>query len=114
MKPCAITLATSSGSNTFMSCVSSIAKTMPVNGDRMVPPRIAPMLTSGQKPAPSFGRNMASTPAERAAHHQQRSQHASRCSRAQRHRPDDGFHDQNPEDQCCAATSPCNSAPMVS
>jgi len=28
----------------------------------MVPPRIAPMLTRGQKPAPSCGRNAPSTP----------------------------------------------------
>ena len=62
VKKCAITEATSSGRITFISCVSSNANTMPVNGDRMVPPRIAPMLISGQKPRPSLGRNMASRP----------------------------------------------------
>ena len=35
---------------------------MPVSGDRIVPPRIAPMLTSGQKPAPRHGSTCASTP----------------------------------------------------
>jgi len=40
----------------FTSCVSSTANTTPVKGDRMVPPRIAPMLMSGQKPVPSGGR----------------------------------------------------------
>jgi hypothetical protein len=35
---------------------------VPVNGDRIVPPRMAPMLTSGRKPAPRFGRNALSTP----------------------------------------------------
>src|SRR6059058_3325872 len=35
---------------------------MLVKGDRIVPPRMAPMLTSGQKPAPSWGRNIASSP----------------------------------------------------
>ena len=44
------------------SCVSSNAKTTPVNGERMVPPRIAPMLTSGQNPAPSTGKTIASRP----------------------------------------------------
>src|SRR2546430_13013980 len=33
-----------------------------VKGDRIVPPRMAPMLISGQKPAPSLGRNIASSP----------------------------------------------------
>src|SRR5258705_8058469 len=33
--------ATSSGSSMFRSCVSSIANTMPVSGERMVPPRMA-------------------------------------------------------------------------
>ena len=59
---CASIAATSNGSSTLMSCVSSRANRMAVNGARIVPPRIAPMLTSGQKPAPSCGRNPASTP----------------------------------------------------
>ena len=35
---------------------------MLVNGARIVPPSVAPMLMSAQKPAPSFGRNIASSP----------------------------------------------------
>ena len=35
---------------------------MPVNGERIVPPRIAPMLISGQKPDATCGRNIASRP----------------------------------------------------
>ena len=62
VKPCAIVTATSSGSIMLTSCVSSSANTTPVNGDRIVPPRIAPMLTSGQKPAPSAGNTIASSP----------------------------------------------------
>src|SRR5205085_11272527 len=62
VNPWAIVTAGSSGSIMLTSCVSSNAKTMPVNGERMVPPRIAPMLTSGQKPIPSAGRIHASTP----------------------------------------------------
>ena len=62
MKPCASVTATSSGSRMFTSWVSSSAKITPVNGARIVPPRIAPMLTSGQNPAPSFGKTIASTP----------------------------------------------------
>ena len=79
------------------SCVSSSAKTMPVNGERIVPPRIAPMLTSGQKPAPSSGRNHRFEAAERAAHHQQRRQHAARRARAERDRPDDRLDEQHAE-----------------
>src|SRR5947208_3343781 len=52
----------SSGSSMFTSCVNSSAKAMPVNGDRIVPPRIAPMLTSGQKPTPMSGSIQASMP----------------------------------------------------
>ena len=62
----------------LMSCVSSSAKITPVSGERIVPPRIAPMLTSGQKPTPSAGRNQRFDAAERAAHHQQRREHAAR------------------------------------
>ena len=62
VKPWAMVTATSSGSTMLTSCVSSSANTIPVSGDRIVPPRIAPMLTSGQKPTPSAGRNHASTP----------------------------------------------------
>ena len=47
---------------TLTSCVNSRTKTTPVSGDRIVPPRIAPMLTSGQKPAPSHGSRRASSP----------------------------------------------------
>ena len=54
--------AISNGSRTLISCVSSSANTIPVSGDRMVPPRIAPMLTKGQNPVPTAGKNIASTP----------------------------------------------------
>ena len=59
---CASIAATSNGRSTLMSCVSSRANRIAVNGARIVPARIAPMLINGQKPAPSCGRNMASTP----------------------------------------------------
>src|SRR5689334_10502373 len=55
-------LAISSGRKMFASCVSSKAKIMLVNGARIVPPSVAPILISAQKPAPSFGRNIASSP----------------------------------------------------
>jgi hypothetical protein len=35
---------------------------MPVKGERMVPPRMAPMLTSGQNPGPQSGSTCASRP----------------------------------------------------
>ena len=62
VKPCAMVTASSSGSITLTSWVSSSAKTTPVSGERIVPPRIAPMLTSGQKPTPSNGSMCASRP----------------------------------------------------
>ena len=52
----------SSGNSMLTSCVSSSAKITPVNGDRMVPPRIAPMLNNGQKPSAFVGKNMVSIP----------------------------------------------------
>ncbi len=47
---------------TFMSCVNSTANTTPVKGERMVPPRIAPMAIKGQKPIPSLGKTGLSRP----------------------------------------------------
>ena len=49
---CANMAATSRGSRMLMSWVSSRAKRIAVKGARMVPPRIAAILTSGQKPVP--------------------------------------------------------------
>ena len=56
------------------------------------------MLISGQKPAPSVGQEHRFDAPERAAHHQQRRQHAARGSRPERHRPDDRFHEQDAGD----------------
>ena len=44
------------------SCVSSSEKMTPVSGARIVPPRMAPMLTRGQNPTPRSGSTHASTP----------------------------------------------------
>ncbi len=64
----------------------------------MVPPRIAPMLTSGRNPAPAAaGRKDASKAAQRAAHHQQRSQNSARGAGPERHGPDGRFHQKNAE-----------------
>ena len=52
MKVCATTPAVSKGRATLNRPVSSIANTSAVSGARIVPARIADMLTSGQKPAP--------------------------------------------------------------
>ena len=90
--------ATSSGSSMLTSCVSSSAKTMPVNGERMVPPRIAPMLTSGQKPGAFVRQEHGFEAAQRAAHHQQRRQHAARGAGAERDGPDGRLHQQDAED----------------
>ena len=35
---------------------------MPVKGERIVPPRIAPIAINGQKPSPSLGKNELSNP----------------------------------------------------
>ena len=51
-----------SGSIEFMSCVNSSAKMVAVNGERIVPPRMAAVQIRGQNPAPSAGSTMASTP----------------------------------------------------
>ncbi len=64
------------------------------------------MLTSGQKPAPSLGRNERFETAERAAHHQQRSQHAARRAGAERNRPDDRLDEQDAHRSCAPARCP--------
>src|ERR1043166_6168637 len=46
---CAPVTGTSSGTIMLTSCVSSIANTIPVSGERIAPPITAAMLTSGQK-----------------------------------------------------------------
>ena len=57
VNPCAIDAATSSGSR-----ASAPGKITPVSGALIVPPRMAPMLASGQKPAPRSGSTIACTP----------------------------------------------------
>ena len=96
------------------SCVSSSAKTTPVSGERIVPPRIAPMLTSGQKPAPSVGQEPRLDAAERAAHHQQRREHAARRARARATPPRSIDLTIRTPRITRPATSPCSSAPIMS
>ena len=72
---------------------------MPVSGARIVPPRIAAMPTSGQKPGPSIGEDVRFEAAERAAHHQQRRQHAAGGAGPERDRPDGRLHQQDAEDE---------------
>src|SRR5579872_2129998 len=57
-----IKLAISNGNNELASCVSSNAKIIAISGARIVPPITAAMLISGQNPAPSAGKNIASSP----------------------------------------------------
>ena len=61
MKQCAVTDAMVSGTSTPKSCVTSAANRIPVSGERIVPPRIAPMLMSAQKPVPANGRKWPSS-----------------------------------------------------
>src|SRR5437762_11587969 len=89
---CARKQATRSGSSILKSCVNSSAKTMPVNGERMVPPRIAPMLTRGQNPLPRCGRKMLSTPPRAAPIISKWRQNTAGSSRTERDHPDNRFH----------------------
>ena len=61
---------------------------MAVSGERIVPPSIAAMPTSAQKPVLAGQHDAAEQRAERAADDQQRRQHAARGARAERDRPD--------------------------
>src|SRR3954454_5268207 len=85
----------------------------PVSGERIVPPRIAPMLTSGQNPTPSAGSHQDSIPPSAPPII---SSGASTAPEA----PDPSDVDQmidltiNTPTIRCEATSPCSSAPMVS
>ena len=89
----AVTQAAISGSRRCVAPVSSTAKNVAVSGARIVPPIVAAMASSGQNPGwpPDDGRQHRS---HRTAHDQQRCKHAAGCTRAQRHRPDDGLHRQ--------------------
>ena len=51
---------------------------MPVNGERIVPPRMAAMLDERPEAGAVDWGGQRFQPAERAAHHQERSEHAAR------------------------------------
>ena len=73
-----------------MSWVNSTANSVAVSGERIVPPMTAAMLTSGQRPiTPSEDSGFQR--AERAAHDEQRRQHAAGGARAERDGPDRHF-----------------------
>src|SRR6266550_8461999 len=80
----AATHATRSPGSTFTSCVSSTMNATAVNGERIVPPIIAPMLSAAQSPGSPVGVEGA----ERAPHNEERREHAAGRPRAEGHGPD--------------------------
>ena len=89
------------------------AKTMPVSGERIVPPIIAAMPTIAQRPA-SPRRSGAAEGAERAAHHQQRREHAARSAGTERDGPDERLCHQQAREPARRASRRAASAWMVS
>ena len=81
-----------------MSCVSSSAKRIAVNGARMVPAENRSHADQRPESRALVRQEHRFDAAQRRPHHQQRREHAARSSRAQRDDPDRRFHQQHAGD----------------